>query len=179
MRSLFLLLTLLGALLLGACGPATPQISVSDPWARAAAMTGMDAHGGADPAATPVAPDTSATPMADGMGAEMAAMGGTSAVYMTLVNSGGQADRLLSASTDAAQTVELHETTMENNVMRMAPVLDGIEVPANGQAELRPGGLHVMLIGLTRELAAGDTVRLTLSFERAGSVTVDAPVRAP
>jgi copper(I)-binding protein len=163
------------ALAVSACGPAAPAISVTEPWVRAAALTGLDTQASA---ATPMATSTDTMPMGDAS-ADTMPMGGTSAAYMTLVNSGSTADRLISASTDVAQTVELHETTMRDNVMQMAPVTGGIEVPANGQAELKPAGLHVMLIGLTRALQPGETVRLTLNFERTGTIVVDAPVRAP
>ena len=98
------------------------------------------------------------------------------AAYMTIHNNGSEADRLLSASTDAAGTVELHETTEVDGMMQMSPVA-AIEVPAGGQAELAPGGFHVMLIDLTRELKAGDQVELTLTFEKAGEITVTAEVR--
>jgi len=98
------------------------------------------------------------------------------AAYMIIHNGGSQADRLLSATTDAAGTVELHETTEVDGMMQMAPVT-AIEVPAGGQAELAPGGLHVMLIDLTRELKAGDQVELTLTFENAGEIKVTAEVR--
>ncbi len=152
---------------LAGCGASAPQISVNEPWVRAAAMTGMGAQGGMGGHGGGMA-GTDTTPP-----------GGTSAAYMVLINRGGAGDRLISASTDVAEVVELHETKMVDNVMQMAPVAGGIPVPANGQVELKPGGLHVMLIGLKRDLAAGETVRLTLNFERAGTVTVDAPVRMP
>jgi copper(I)-binding protein len=140
-------------------------------------MTGMDTEGGAGMAMGAEPTPAGEAPMAMEGGSMPA--GGTSAVYMTIANGGGADDRLLSASSDAAETVELHETTMTDNVMRMAPVEGGILVPARGRAELKPAGLHVMLIGLTRDLKAGDTVRLTLTFERAGSMEIEAPVRQP
>lgn len=158
-----LVLILASLALLAGCGASAPQITVNEPWVRAAAMTGMGAQGG----------------MGGHGGTDMAPAGGTSAAYMVLVNRGGAGDRLVSASTDVAEVVELHESKMVDNVMKMEPVAGGIPVPANGQVELKPGGLHVMLIGLKRDLAAGETVRLTLKFERAGEVTVDAPVRMP
>jgi hypothetical protein len=102
--------------------------------------------------------------------------GATSAVYMTLVNSTGQADALLSAATDAADIVELHLSSMDDGIMRMRPV-DRIDLPANGQAELVPGGYHVMLIGLTRDLNEGDMIDLTLNFEQAGALELSVPVR--
>ncbi|MDW7982983.1 MAG: copper chaperone PCu(A)C [Thermomicrobium sp.] len=103
---------------------------------------------------------------------------GMSAVYMLIENAGDQPDRLLHAHCDAAQTVELHETKMEGGVMKMQPV-DGIVVPAKGSVALQPGGLHVMLIGLTRDLNPGDTVDLELHFEQAGHVPVRAVVVKP
>lgn len=152
--------------MLAGCGAATPRITVNDPWVRAAVMTGMamgEGHGGHEGSAE----------------TDMNPKGGNSAAYMVLVNQSNTPDRLISASTDVANVVELHETKMVNNVMQMAPVEGGIAVPANGRVELKPGGLHVMLIGLKRDLKEGETVRLTLNFERAGAITVDAPVRMP
>jgi periplasmic copper chaperone A len=104
--------------------------------------------------------------------------GGRSAAYMQIRNGSGTADRLVRASSDVATTVEIHNVIMENDVAQMRPV-EAIDVPANGSVELRPGGYHVMLLGLTRDLTPGETVRLTLTFERAGDVQVDAPVREP
>ena len=63
--------------------------------------------------------------------------------------------------------------------MRMQAVQGGIEVPAGGQVELKPGGYHVMLIGLTRDLTDGEKFPLTLQFEKGGEVTVEAEVRQP
>ncbi|MCX7623911.1 MAG: copper chaperone PCu(A)C, partial [Thermomicrobium sp.] len=103
---------------------------------------------------------------------------GVSAVYMVIENTGDQPDRLLHAHCDAAQTVELHESRMENGVMKMQPV-EGIDLPPHGTIELKPGGLHVMMIGLTRDLNPGDTLELELHFEQAGHVTVEAVVQKP
>jgi hypothetical protein len=99
------------------------------------------------------------------------------AAYMTLRNAGGQADRLVSASTPVARTVELHTHIRDGEVMRMRPVAD-IPVPAGQTVRLRPGGLHVMLIGLTEPLRQGTTVPLTLRFERAGEATVQLEIQA-
>jgi copper(I)-binding protein len=101
-----------------------------------------------------------------------------SAVYMVIRNEGGQADRLIRAESDVAETVELHETKMEGGTMKMEPV-QAIDIPPGGQVELKPGGLHVMLIGLKRELAVGDRLTVTLYFEQAGVVTLEAEVRQP
>jgi hypothetical protein len=98
------------------------------------------------------------------------------AAYMVLQNSGAAEDKLLSVESDVAKTIELHETKEMNGMMQMSPV-PNIPVPAGGKAELKPGGLHVMLIGLNRELKAGDKVQLTLNFEKAGKVPVTVEVK--
>jgi copper(I)-binding protein len=91
--------------------------------------------------------------------------------YLTL-RGGSAADRLLSASSAVAASVELHSMAMEGDVMRMRPV-DGIAVPAGGTVELKPGGLHLMLMGLKQPLAAGSKLPLTLRFEKAGELQVE------
>ena len=98
------------------------------------------------------------------------------AAYMVLQNGGAAEDKLLSVEGDVAQAIELHETKEMNGMMQMSPV-PNIPVPAGGKAELKPGGLHVMLIGLTRELKAGDKVQLTLNFEKAGKIPVTVEVK--
>jgi copper(I)-binding protein len=104
--------------------------------------------------------------------------GENTAVYMTIENS-GVADRLIAASVPAsvAGRVELHVTEMQNGQMMMRPV-EGWDVAANnGTLELKPQGNHVMLLGVQSQLKVGDTVPVTLRFEHAGEVRVDAPVR--
>ncbi len=89
-----------------------------------------------------------------------------SAAYMTIENAGETAVRLVAAETPAAGLVEIHETTIgEGDVMRMRPVEDGIVIPPGEQAELRPGGYHIMLLELERDLLAWDAFSLTLRFE--------------
>ncbi|MCM8750264.1 copper chaperone PCu(A)C [Thermomicrobiaceae bacterium CFH 74404] len=102
----------------------------------------------------------------------------TSAVYLVIRNQGQETDRLLHAESDVAETVELHRTTMDGGMMKMEPV-QAIEVPAGSDVELKPGGLHIMLIGLKRDLEVGDRVTVTLRFERAGEMEVVAEVRQP
>jgi len=97
------------------------------------------------------------------------------AAYLVIQNNGA-ADKLLSVTSDIVQTIELHESMMSGNMMQMSP-LPNIEVPANGKVELKPGGFHLMLIGLTRPLKVGDKVQLTLNFEKAGRIPVTANVR--
>ena len=102
---------------------------------------------------------------------------GNGAAFMQLRNTGAQPDRLISASTPAARTVELHTMTRDGDVMRMRPVQD-IPVPAGGTVALQPGGFHIMMIGLTAPMNQGGRVPLTLRFERAGEVQVELAVEA-
>ena len=100
----------------------------------------------------------------------------TGAAYMTLVNKGAAADRLVSASTPLAAVTEFHKTVDDNGVMKMLPV-DGIEVHAGSQAVLKPGGYHVMLMKLAHPLEVGQSFPLTLTFEKAGTITVSVKVQ--
>jgi len=102
--------------------------------------------------------------------------GGNGGAFMTITSRGG-ADRLVGASSGWAKTVELHETINDGGVMKMRPVPAGFEVPASGALELKPGGKHVMLIGLTKPLVGGEEIEITLRFEKSGDVTVKVPVR--
>jgi copper(I)-binding protein len=104
------------------------------------------------------------------------AMTGTAAVYMTIANGGAEGDRLLGGTTDAAQAVEIHDMADADGMMQMRLLPEGLEIPGGSQVVLEPGGLHVMLFGLTRELPNGETYALTLEFERAGEVTLEVPV---
>ena len=102
----------------------------------------------------------------------------TSAAYMTIRNTGKVEDRLIGATSDFAQFVELHTTEERNGVMMMAPV-KAVNVPARGQAELKPGGLHVMFIKIKHGLNAGDKINLTLEFEKSGKMTMEIAAREP
>jgi copper(I)-binding protein len=86
------------------------------------------------------------------------------------------ADRLVSASAPISKTVELHTMQMDGDVMRMREI-PAIEIPAGQTVELKPGGLHVMFIGLTQTLDNGASFPLTLRFEKAGEVKVEMQVR--
>jgi copper(I)-binding protein len=98
--------------------------------------------------------------------------------FITLVNTGDAADRLVSASTAIAERVELHTHVMDGNVMRMREVEGGIALPPGETVKLQPGGFHVMLLGLKQGLAAGSRFPLTLTFAKAGNVQVEVPVEA-
>jgi copper(I)-binding protein len=139
------------------------MVQASDAWARRAPAMGH----------------------ADGHKMEkMDKMGGTSrmaedstgAVYVTLTNPSSQSDSLVSAASDAAQTVELHEVKNEAGVMKMRPV-PRIVIPAGGKVVLKPGGYHVMLLGLKHDLKVGEKVPVTLKFERGGELHIEAVVR--
>jgi copper(I)-binding protein len=100
------------------------------------------------------------------------------AVYLSLTNETGSADALIGATSPAAATVEVHETTADaSGQMAMHPV-ERIALPVGGRVDLEPGGYHIMLIGLTGELMAGDKVEVTLQFVTAADLVVTAEVRA-
>jgi hypothetical protein len=135
-------------------GSGTAGIHLENAWARRAPAMAPGASGG--------------------HGAHGGAANG--AVYVTIVNRGGGPDALLGATTDAASTVELHETVHEGGVMKMRPQ-PRFDVPGGGRLEMKPGGHHIMLLGLKRDLKPGDTVSVTLTFDKAGRMAIDAPVR--
>jgi copper(I)-binding protein len=99
-----------------------------------------------------------------------------SASFMTLHNMGKKDLALISASSSAAEVVELHTHTMEDGMMRMRKV-DKIDLPAEQKTSLKPGGLHVMLIGLKQKLVPGEKIGITLSFDDGSELKLDAPVR--
>ncbi|WP_421708128.1 copper chaperone PCu(A)C [Algihabitans sp.] len=99
------------------------------------------------------------------------------AAYMVLTNEGSETDRLISASSDVAESVELHTHLMDDGVMRMRQI-EAIEIDPGTPSVLEPGGLHVMLIGLKQPLAAGESFPMTLTFEQAGEVTVEVSIEA-
>jgi copper(I)-binding protein len=95
--------------------------------------------------------------------------------YFEIVNSGGQ-DALLHIETPVAQQVEMHSTANVGGLMQMRRVLS-VDVPAHGRVRFEPNGLHVMLIDLVRPLKKGDRFTLTLTFQHAGPVRVEALVQ--
>jgi len=99
-----------------------------------------------------------------------------SVAYMTIESEGDAPDRLIGGETPVARRVALHRHVMEDGIARMRPV-EAIEIAPGAPAVLEPGGLHVMLMGLEEKLEVGATVPLTLTFERAGSVELEVPVR--
>ncbi|MCP1198935.1 copper chaperone PCu(A)C [Notoacmeibacter sp. MSK16QG-6] len=96
--------------------------------------------------------------------------------YLTVRNTGTEPDRLIGGSVDFADEIEVHEMAVEDGVMKMRPLRDGLEIAPGQQVELKPGSYHLMLMGMKDELKEGQTRTLTVEFEKAGSVSVDAPV---
>ncbi|MBL27562.1 MAG: hypothetical protein CMM50_08455 [Rhodospirillaceae bacterium] len=99
------------------------------------------------------------------------------AAFLTVDNLGGD-DLLRSATSDVAEAVELHSHVMEDSVMRMRQI-EGVPIPAGSTVAFKPGGLHIMLIGLHSALQAGSSFPMTLIFDKAGPVTVNVTVKAP
>lgn len=154
-------------------------LEIVSPWKRAAAMKAegeMPAMGGSEAmtetqkmgesaamTGTEAMTDTAAMGGSMGMG-----MGGAmSAAYMTSATLAAKMINI-QCTKRCLQVVELHTMEEKDGVMSMHPV-EAIDVPANGSAELKPGGFHVMFIGLTRDLNVGEQVTVTLTFEKAHS----------
>ncbi len=100
------------------------------------------------------------------------------AFYVTITNNGDEADVLLSVETDMADIVEVHDVEMDDGVMQMVPLHDGLEVPAGETIVFEPGGHHVMMIGITKSLLDGEDFTATLHFENAGEIEITVPIHA-
>jgi len=103
----------------------------------------------------------------------------TGAAYGYIINLGEEDETLLGGSTAAADVVEIHEMIMDGDVMQMNPLADGLVVPSGGFVQLKPGGYHVMFIGLTAPLMAGEMLELSLDFATADDITLTLPIREP
>jgi hypothetical protein len=95
--------------------------------------------------------------------------------FMVFKNNGAAPDRLVSADSPVAGKTELHRTQIEGGVARMRLQANGFVLPPGASFELKPGGYHVMLMDLKKPIKAGDKVAITLTFEKAGKVTIEAP----
>ncbi len=93
--------------------------------------------------------------------------------YLKITNNGTAPDRLIGGSSDTAARFEIHDMSMDNGVMKMRPVESGIEIKPGQTVELKPGGYHVMFVGLKKSFEQGGHVKATLKFEKAGDVPVD------
>lgn len=102
----------------------------------------------------------------------------TGAGYLVIANAGPEIDRLTGASSPVAARVEIHNTSMDEGIMRMRHLPDGVAVPAGGQVALAPGGVHLMLLNLNEPLKAGTRVPVVLRFARAGEIAVDLAIEA-
>ena len=100
----------------------------------------------------------------------------STAAYMVLTNTGDDDDRVVSVSAKAPAMAMLHSSESSNAVSRMRPMASGLSIPASAKMELKPGGTHVMVTGLRAPLNVGDTVKLTLRFEKSGDRPVDVRV---
>lgn len=93
--------------------------------------------------------------------------------YMVIRNKGSEPDRLVAASVDFAGKTEIHQMAMNGDVMVMRPVAAGLEIPAGGEVELKPGGYHVMFMKLNEQLKEGEMRKVKLVFEKAGEIEVE------
>lgn len=108
-------------------------------------------------------PWTRATPRAATVGAG----------YFRVENRGTTPDRLVGGSIEVASRFEIHETVVEKDMVSMRQITQGLDLPPASSVEVMPGGIHAMLVGLQKPLVAGDRIRGTLRFERAGEIAVD------
>jgi copper(I)-binding protein len=102
----------------------------------------------------------------------------TAAGYLTVTNSGAQADRLLGGSSPLVNRIEVHQMSMDGAVMRMRELKDGLALPPGATVRLEPGGYHLMLVGPKAPFKVGDHIPATLKFARAGAIKVEFHVQA-
>src|SRR5436309_10092953 len=97
--------------------------------------------------------------------------------YLTIENKGSQPDRLIGGTADVADRVQLHEMAVNNGVMTMRPLENGLVIDPGKTVKLAPGGYHLMLVDLKRPLKQGDKLPITLEFEKAGHVKLSLEVQ--
>ena len=105
--------------------------------------------------------------------------GDNSAVYLTIMNPTDLRDGLIGATSDVAAVTEIHLSRMDDTGTMTMERQDLIIIPPDGSAELSPGGLHVMLANLMKDLSVDDTFPITLEFQRAGDITIEVEVKQP
>ncbi len=108
--------------------------------------------------------------------ARPAAEGQNGAAYVSIKNAGKDAETFVSAASPVAEKTELHETRDENGVMTMRAVKEGVEIKPGASIEFKPGGYHIMLFDLKKPLEVGAVVPLTITFAKAGAISVDVKV---
>ena len=106
---------------------------------------------------------------------------GSGSIYMEIINSSNEDDRLLSASSDQAGMVMIHRSIRDGDISKMILVHDGIFVPKKSSVKLRPGDYHLMLMNINEDLSLGDKITVTLNFEKNNSITINpiAKLRPP
>lgn len=101
------------------------------------------------------------------------------AAYISIENRGESADILVGGESPVAEKVEIHEHVHENGTMKMQPVAGGLKIAGGEQVMFKPGGLHLMLIGLRQPLVEGETFPITLQFEQAGEIVIVVNIEKP
>lgn len=101
----------------------------------------------------------------------------TTALYLDIKNNGKESDVLLSVESDIAGSVEIHRTSVNKDGISYMEKLGSVKIPASGSVSLEPGGIHIMLIGLTQKIKSGDKVDIVMVFEKSGRKKVSASVR--
>jgi len=102
----------------------------------------------------------------------------SAAAYMTVANGGTTAQRLSCVSSDASTECQIHEMTMDGGVMKMRPLQGGLEVKPGETVTLKPGGFHVMLVGLKQPLQTGKSLDATFKVEGGDTVQIEFPIAA-
>jgi copper(I)-binding protein len=97
--------------------------------------------------------------------------------YLKITNNGRSTDRFVGAKSDASDRVEIHEMSMNDGVMKMRPLPNGLEIKPGETVELKSGGYHLMFMDLKQPLKQDDTFKATLQFEKAGPLVVNFSVR--
>ncbi len=104
-------------------------------------------------------------------------IGGMGVVYATVVNNGSKPDRIISAESAVSNKLEFHTTVMDGGRVVMQHLKDGVVIPAKADVNFEPGGPHMMLIGLKRNLSLGDRFEISFTFEESGTLTFESEVR--
>ena len=105
--------------------------------------------------------------------------GENGAAYFIIENGTASDDSLMGVSSDIATAAEVHMSMADANGVMSMQMQDAVIIPAGEPVEFKPGGLHVMLVNLTRDLKPGETITLTLNFKETGNVVVEVPVKEP
>lgn len=171
-RSIFVIAFAMVLLVLAGCSAVMPAATGGEQ-SMQQPMAGGDAAQPLPPLSTPEAGKLT---VVDVRARPAPLEGGNGAAFLTVLNGLNTPVQLAGVTGDVAAAIELHETTNDNGVMKMEPHPEGFPVPAGEALQLQPGGKHVMLLGLVKPLAAGDSFTLTLTFEGSDPITVTVPV---